>query len=581
MSKRFAAILSVLFAAVGFAAPQQEAPKPAATTTTAAQAVPDGGMPSWVRPETPEQRKTRLGTPEDPGLDPDLKRIWGRFGHPMHISKYERRLAVYDTGDETTVRPLGMVNFAYEIYQQNAKYVWVWIPEMPPPEKLAELLQPPVTMNEATANYWKSVRPQFVSLTPPAGKKVVRFQEASDGLPVGGSWRSALAAADMNEDGFLDIIAPPERGGRSTTLPSIFLGDGKGHWKLWEAVQWPRSLDYGSVTAADLNKDGHMDLAFGVHLRGVYVFLGDGKGHFTSSDEGLPHKFPTRRVVVSDIDRDGNPDLVALSEGPAAIMSAGGRLRAYLNRDKAKRWEEYEIADPSLQIGGDWLSIADMNGDSLPDFIASCVFQGSNQIVHLSEGKNKWKFVFSANDDVLPLSSIYTANTAGNFSSKKRADAIISYTRVWESSVDPRVVPQPPLITVSNIDRLTYTDKGLKREPIVRWGSNLAVSGMATGDFDGDGNDDVIYTRFDPRDARILLGDGKGGFTEVGVAGMELLQNMNFDVKVADVNGDKRPDVIVMFETSGMTALSDRDGAIRVFLNRGAEAVSTTKTAAQ
>ena len=62
---------------------------------------------------------------------------------------------------------------------------------------------------------------------------------------------------------------------------------------------------------------------------------------------------------------------------------------------------------------------------------------------------------------------------------------------------------------------------------------------------------------------------------------MPLLQNMNYDVKVADVNGDKRPDVILMFETSGMTALSDRDGAIRVYLNRGSEALSTTKTAAQ
>lgn len=580
MSKCFAVILSVLYAAFSFAAPQQEAPKPATTTAAGAQAVPAGGVPTWIRPETPEQRMARLGTPEDPGPDPDPNKIWGRFGHPMHISRYERRLAVYDTGDPATVRPLGMVNFAYEIYQQNEKYVWVWVPEMPPPEKIAELLQPQVTMNEATTNYWKGVRSQYVSLTPPPGKKVVRFQEASDGLPIAGSWRNALAVADMNEDGFPDLIAPPERGGRSTTLPTIFLGDGKGHWKMWEGVQWPRALDYGSVAAADLNKDGHMDLAFGVHLRGVYVFLGDGKGHFTSSDEGLSHKFATRKVAVADVDRDGYPDLVALNEGPAAAPTTGGRLRAYLNRDKAKRWEEADIADASLQLGGDWLSVADMNGDGIPDFVAASSIQNTNQIVHLSEGKNKWKFVFSANDDVLPLSSIYTASTAGNFTSKKRADAIISYARVW-APADPQAVPEPPLTVVSNIDRITYTDQGLKREPIVRWGSRLSVSGMGSGDFDGDGNQDVIYTRFDPREARILLGDGKGGFTDVGVVGMPLLQNMNYDVKVADVNGDKRPDVILMFETSGMTALSDRDGAVKVFLNRGAEAVSATKTAAQ
>jgi hypothetical protein len=577
MSKFFASVLSVLFAAAVFAAPQQEAPKAAAPAATATQKVPEGGMPNWIRTETPAQRMTRLGTPEDPGIDPDLTRKWGRFGHVYHISRYERRLAVYDS-EPGTVRPLGMVNFAFEIYQQNEKYVWVWIPEPPPAEKLAELSEAPVTMNEATQNYWRSVRHQYVALTPPPGDKVVRFEEASEGLPVGGSWRNSLAVADMNEDGFADLIAPPERGGTSTTLPAIFLGDGKGHWRFWAEVKWPRGLDYGSVAAADLNKDGHQDLAFGVHLRGVYVFLGDGKGNFTTIDQGLARNFPTRRVIIEDLDRDGYPDLVASSEGPTSLATArGGKLKAFMNRDKAQKWEEIDIADETLKIGGDWLTTADLNGDTVPDFVVASVFQGSNQIVHLSEGKNKWKFFFSAADDVLPLSSLFTASTAGNFSSKKREDVIISYVRVWDSTVDPRRVPTPPLTMVSNIDRLTFTDKGLKRQPIMRWDGNKSVSGMGSADFDGDGKEDVIYTRYEPREARLLLGDGKGGFTDVAVEGLKVQENANYDVKVADVNGDSRPDVILMYETSGKTALADRDGAIRVFLNRGPVAKTAGK----
>jgi hypothetical protein len=35
------------------------------------------------------------------------------------------------------------------------------------------------------------------------------------------------------------------------------------------------------------------------------------------------------------------------------------------------------------------------------------------------------------------------------------------------------------------------------------------------------------------------------------------------------VNGDKRPDIIVMYESGATTRLAEQDGSIKVFLNRG------------
>ena len=71
-----ASVLSVLFlltalpGAAQDAAKAQEASKNEAAATST-QKIPDGGMPRWIRPETPEERLARISTTEDPGQDLD------------------------------------------------------------------------------------------------------------------------------------------------------------------------------------------------------------------------------------------------------------------------------------------------------------------------------------------------------------------------------------------------------------------------------------------------------------------------------------------------------------------------------
>ena len=545
-------------------------PTPQPATASAAQTpqnVPDGGVPTYIRPETPEQRKARVGTAEDPGLDPDPNKHFWRFGKACHIEKFDRRFAAYDQVDPGYVRPMAMVNFAKEIYQQNENYVWVWIVDPQPDEAKIEQA-PPSAYNKATIDFLRKIRMDFSSLTPPTrSDMVVRFEDSSEGLPKQGSWRNSLAIADMNEDGCPDIIVPPERAGGN--VPAIFLGDCKGHWKLWKDVKWPYTLDYGSVVAADFNKDGHMDLAFAVHLHGVFVWLGDGKGTFTPVEEGLPRNFPTRRIAVADVDGDGYPDIVGISEGPTAVDESQriGKIRAFLNRKKGTAWQGIDISDPSKFVGGDWLAVGDFNGDRRPDFAGASVYFNSQDILYLSSGPKKWQAVPS-DGWTIPSLSYYFANAAGKFASKKRDDVVVSYVHFWPTSLDPSLVPKPPLQNASNVDLISFPGGKLKRTPIMRW-EGSGVWAMGTGDFDGDGNLDILFTRLLPRDVVLLLGDGKGGFTRVTAEGLKLEPETNYDLRVADLNGDGRPDVIIMYETSSTTSLSPRTGSIHVFLNRG------------
>jgi hypothetical protein len=564
----------------------QQPAKTAATpkTATAGQAQ-DGGVPGWIKPETPEHRRDRLGTHTDPGPDPDPSTHFWRFGHSFHIEKYERKWAAYDR-EEGSVRPLAMVNFAFEIYQQNEKYVWCWVAD-PDPQEASQPVSaaaPTSRYSDSDIKFLSDIRPQYFPLDPPKNTRTIRFEESSDGLPQSGSFRNSMAIADMNEDGFLDLILPPQRGS-AEGLPTIYLGDGKGHWKGWSATV-PHALDYGSVVVADFNKDGHMDMAFSVHLTGVFLYLGDGKGHFTEVYEGLPRDFPTRRLVVADLNQDGYPDLVAITEGPTVGLVGGhphGPLIGLINKNKGKSWEAIDIVPVGVKTGADWLSVGDFNKDGRPDFVLGSIFLGSRDIVYLSKGPNQWARLENEGD-LIPWGAYYYGSAAGKITSKTHDDAIISYIRYWPTDLDPKVVARPPLPETTGIERLSFASDGsAKRYPIVRWGGHDPVSGLALADVDGDGNLDIVYAQPRLGQVVILLGDGKGGFTRANTEGLKLLDLPVYDLKVVDVNGDKKPDIMVMYESGASTNATGpaglttptfgvRSGSVHVFLNRGVAA---------
>ncbi len=109
----------------------------------------------------------------------------------------------------------------------------------------------------------------------------------------------------------------------------------------------------------------------------------------------------------------------------------------------------------------------------------------------------------------------------------------------------------PPLISFANSEYLYDTNSQDPANP--RW--------VATGDFNGDGKQDIAVVDTWPNDGtnhlRIELGNGSGGFTE---AASYSLPNGMGRIAVADLNRDGKPDIVVGQGSAG----------VAVFLNTGA-----------
>jgi len=137
-----------------------------------------------------------------------------------------------------------------------------------------------------------------------------------------------LAAADVNEDGHIDILVPNSKPDLSEM--TVMLGNGKGEFakSASSPVKIPApARDVYYVAVADLNGDGHIDVLLdGNHDDCASILLGDGKGNFKPAPQS-PLRTGNRgwRMVVMDYDHDGTKDLVSVNEKDIRIHWGDGR----------------------------------------------------------------------------------------------------------------------------------------------------------------------------------------------------------------------------------------------------------------
>ncbi len=179
---------------------------------------------------------------------------------------------------------------------------------------------------------------------------------------------------DANNDGFPDLYVVSggneyEDGDRRLA-DHLYLNDGKGHFS--EAANALPSVltNKSSVTVADINRDGNIDIfvgglasakKYGYTMAPSYLLLNDGKGHFTLANDSVISLRETGIVtssVFADINHDGWDDLIVVGEWMG--------VKIFVN-DKGK-FKPIEISHST----GLWQTVfvTDLNGDGNPDILA-------------------------------------------------------------------------------------------------------------------------------------------------------------------------------------------------------------------
>ena len=190
-----------------------------------------------------------------------------------------------------------------------------------------------------------------------------------------------LAIADVNGDGNIDLLVNMP----GTTVVNfqlqdqfvLFLGNGDGTFKAPTTV-YSKADVYGTPVVMDLNKDGKLDLAFLAEdsnaQAAIVIALGNGDGTFaTPTVLDLPDGDAIRSssLTAADFNADGNIDLALFDPNSFSGIFYGNGDGTFTSVNTGTSSAPVLIPRDlmNLDVGGPAIAV-DLNGDNKPDILA-------------------------------------------------------------------------------------------------------------------------------------------------------------------------------------------------------------------
>lgn len=399
------------------------------------------------------------------------------------------------------------------------------------------------------------------------------------GAPARGSW-SAGANSDIGGDFSRPMAAPAAgefmlHGSQSGRLSGTLSGAGTASLRLQPAA----NLFPGEELEVRFGQS--MQDTAGVAMARSYVYRFNtssvgGTGNFSPTADLTAAAGTSRGVVLGDLDRDGDLDIVNLKDW----WGVAGPLRpsTYVNDGYGRFtwWHDVNLGDARNGV------LADLNGDGWLDIAVIAV----NRIrVVFNDGSGR------LDQNPIDIGPATTGDDlqAGDFNADGYPDLVATFSSGSQNLVllndGTGAFPNTVQLGNSNARDIAIGDVDNDDDLDVITGEKLHLNdgsaafvtanwitgynyNPALADFDGDGDLDIATATYSGQDA-LYLNDGAGTFTagaNLGSAGFNSRHTL-----AGDLNGDGLPDVIVYSNNAGRVFLNQGNGAMSaaVSLNTG------------
>jgi hypothetical protein len=345
---------------------------------------------------------------------------------------------------------------------------------------------------------------------------------------------TALVAADVNGDGKLDAVTVS-----NATGILVWLGNGKGHFKLGSQLLPEGTNTPTALAVADINGDGKPDIivandpgdggAFGVPPS-ISVFLNNGTryGTFTATRTDYVLSSDARFLAVGDFDGDGSLDLVTAAAQTdyfkmvTVLRNAGPTPDGFFPTARS-------YAIPNTFGAGNVTSVAvgDFNGDGKPDIVATSNDNYSNGNVNVLLNNGDGSGTFGA-AQAYAVGGFATSVAVGDFNGDGKPDLAVT-------TETPSATGNSYAVSV-----LQNLGDGTGAFAPARTYAVGGGASVAAGDFNQDGKIDIVTTG---AEMDVLLNNGDGTFApaqKVGPAGSQVVvANFNSDgyADLAQIDG--------------------------------------------
>ncbi|MGH9672637.1 MAG: FG-GAP-like repeat-containing protein, partial [Bryobacteraceae bacterium] len=341
-----------------------------------------------------------------------------------------------------------------------------------------------------------------------------------------------LGCTDLNSDGRDDLLV--SYGGTDTL--AVWLGNGAGGFQAGARYTGGRGVP--NFLFRDIDGDGLLDILTGSPYQ-VYVFRGNAGGVFSASLNYSVGSNPSS-MAVGDFNGDGRADMAVANFDSISILTGrgAGDFNAATN----------VALTPSISS----IAAGDFNRDGRVDVAVT----DSNNRVQLLGGNGNGTFAAPA---PVPTGPSPMSLASADFNGDGRPDLAVAYDR-----------PAPQAATAGVSVLLANTVGAFQAANNIATGDH--PRGVVAGDFNGDGRQDIAVLNLGtfPAESTLSILHGFGDGTFSTPARVPTGFRSSGGIATADLNGDRRSDLVVAGETTPGTF------RLAVFLANSAGGFQTT-----